>query len=264
MKKMLIGCCLAVSFSAFAQGAPAPKSAAPAAAGAPAPVNAAPPAAGAPAPAAAAAAMDMSKMGAPSRKPTDEKKTKKEIEAFMKASEAAEAKNDEAAKLAMIDFPVFMATDDSKGVTEGELVNREQYIEMMKPFGEMPKDLKFTHKPTISVLTDSLAIVVDDFTMTVGKTKTAGRNASLLAKVAGNWKWKSMIEGGWGGSMAGSAKPATASAPAAGTPTPANPTVSPAAKTPATSGAPAAKNPATPAAGAPAPTGASAPPPAKK
>ena len=96
------------------------------------------------------------------------------------------------------------------------------------------------------------------------QTKTAGRNASLLVKVAGNWKWKSMIEGGWGGSMAGSAKPATASAPAAGTPTPANPTVSPAAKTPATSGAPAAKNPATPAAGAPAPTGASAPPPAKK
>ena len=56
-----------------------------------------------------------------------------------------------------------------------------------------------THKPTITVLSDSLANVVDDFTMTMGKQKITGKNASLLVKRDGQWKWKSMVEAGYGG-----------------------------------------------------------------
>ncbi len=145
-------------------------------------------------------AMDMSKMGPAARKPTDEKKTKKEIEDFYKKGDEVEKKGDMEAMLARIDFPVFMVTDDLKGKPEAKEFSKEQYTNMMKPFFEnMPKDTKTTHKPAITVLSDSLAIVVDDFTMTMGKTKMSGKNSTLLVKSDGAWKAKSMVEAGWGG-----------------------------------------------------------------
>lgn len=186
----------------------------------------------APPSAAAAAPMDLSKVGSPSRKPTDEKKSKKEIEEFMKKAEMAEAKGDEAMLMAMRDFPLYMATDDMKGMFEGTMVSKEQFVAMMKQMENMPKDIKMTHKPTISVLSDSLANVVDDFTMTMGKMKVSGRNAALLVKVDGNWKWKSMVEAGWGGMMPEATKAGAVAAPAMA-PAPAKSTAS-AAPAPAT------------------------------
>ena len=228
MKKMLIVTCAAVSFSAFAQApAPAPKAAA-----APAPMAAA---------AAPAPMMDITKMGAASRKPTDEKKAKKEIEEFMKRAEAVEEKSDQVAKLALFDFPVYMATDDMKGMTSGMPVSKDEFIAMMKPMEGMMKDVKTTHKPTITVLSDSLAMMVDDFTMAQGKTKVSARNASLLVKVGGEWKWKSMVEAGWGGMTGNGEK--NAMAPATGS-TMAPP---PAAKSPASTMAPPPANTPAPA-----------------
>ncbi|WP_224369992.1 nuclear transport factor 2 family protein [Hyalangium versicolor] len=154
----------------------------------------------APAPAQGAPAMDLSKMGPPARKPTNEKQTKKEIDDFFKKMEAASQKGDTDTLTAMVDFPVYMATDDMKGMPEAKEYNREEYVAMMKPFHEnMPKDMKTTHKPTITVLSDSLATVVDDYTMTMGKQKVTGRDAGLLVKRDGQWKWKTMVSAGWGG-----------------------------------------------------------------
>jgi uncharacterized protein (TIGR02246 family) len=139
-------------------------------------------------------------MGPVARKPTNEKATKKEIEDFFKKVEEAGKKGDMETMTSMVDFPVFMATDDMKGVPETKQYSREEYVAMMKPFFEnMPKDMKTTHKPTITVLSDSLANVVDDFTMTMGKQKFTGKNASLLVKRDGQWKWKAMVEAGYGG-----------------------------------------------------------------
>jgi acyl-CoA-binding protein len=145
-------------------------------------------------------AMDMSKMGPGARKPTNEKQTKQEVMDFFKKVEELGKKGDMEGVTAMVDFPVYMATDDLKGVPETKEYSREEYIAMMKPFYEnMPKDMKVTHKPTINVLSDSLVMVIDDFSMTMGKQKVTGRNASLLVKRDGQWKWKSMIEAGYGG-----------------------------------------------------------------
>ena len=52
---------------------------------------------------------------------------------------------------------------------------------------------------TITVLSDSLANVTDEFVMSTGKQKFAGRNTALLVKRNGEWKWKSMAEAGWAG-----------------------------------------------------------------
>jgi hypothetical protein len=115
------------------------------------------------------------------------------------------------AMLERVDFPVYMATDDMKGKVEAKETSKDDYIKMMKPFYEnMPKDSKTTHKPTITVLSDSLALVVDDFTMTMGKQKVTGKNGGLLVKIDGTWKWKAMVEAGWGGMEEAKAAPAAA------------------------------------------------------
>jgi hypothetical protein len=183
MKRSIVVCVAAVVFasSAWAQNQDA-KSATPAA------------------PAQGGMEMDMTKMGPMARKPTNEKQTKKEIEAFFKNVQELEKKGDMDAMFATVDFPVYMMTDDMKGVPEAKLYSREEYVAMMKPMYEnMPKDMKTTHKPVISVISDSLVNVVDDFTMTMGKQKITGRNVTILVKRDGQWKWKVMMEAGWGG-----------------------------------------------------------------
>lgn len=173
--------------TAFAQTKDAKPTAAPAATP-PAPAVTAPP-----------PAMDMSKMGPWSRKPTNEKQTKKEIGEFFMQEEALMKKGDFEATLGRYDFPVYMLTDDSKGVPKAEEWNREKYVATMKPMMEnMPKDMKMTHKATVTVLSDSLVNAVDEFTMTMGKTKLTGRNLTVLVKRDGQWKWKVMGEAGWG------------------------------------------------------------------
>lgn len=157
-----------------------------------------------------APAMDFSKMGPAARKPTSESKTRAEIKKFFADEEALAKKGDFDGMLARIDFPVYMATDDLKGVPEAAEYSKDKYVSMMKPFWEnMPKDMQTTHKPTITVLSDSMAAVIDDFTMKVGKQKIMGKNLTLLVKRDGQWKWKVMAEPGWGGMETGTGGSAT-------------------------------------------------------
>lgn len=149
-------------------------------------------------------AMDMAKMGPWTRKPANEAAIKKEIADFFKEEDALAAKGDQEAMLARVDFPVFMVTDDAKGAVEAKGYSRDEYVATMKPFYEsMPKDLKTTHKPQVTVLSDSMVNVVDEFAMTSSKGKFAGRNMGLLVKTGGTWKWKTMAEAGWGGMSGG-------------------------------------------------------------
>jgi hypothetical protein len=168
-----------------------------------------------------AGAPDMSKVGPTARKPTNEAASRKEIDAFMKAEDALiKAKNFEA-MVGRVDFPVHMVTDSTSGVIESELYTREQYRASMEPmWANVPADSKVTHKLNINVLSDSIASVVDDYEMTMGKQKVKARNASLLVKVGGQWKYKMMSEAGWAG-MGGSAPAPAAAAPAAAAPAPA-------------------------------------------
>jgi hypothetical protein len=159
-----------------------------------------------------AAAMDVTKMGPGARKPANAEKTRAEIKAFFAEEEKLAKKMDFEGMLSRIDFPVYMATDDLKGVPEAKEFTREEYVAIMKPFWEnMPKDMKMTHKPNITVLSDSLAAVIDDFTITMGKQKVSGKNLSFLVKRDGQWKWKMMAEAGWGGMAAGTGGSAASS-----------------------------------------------------
>ncbi|HET8538557.1 MAG TPA: hypothetical protein VFL83_01665 [Anaeromyxobacter sp.] len=132
-----------------------------------------------------------------------EAKDKQEIQALFRAMDAASRTGDLDAALALVDFPVTMITDDSRGQATGEAWTRERWIEVMKPFYEKPmKDAKVTHKPTIFLLTDSLATVTDLVTIAQGGRSTTARNAMFLARRDGKWRVKVMAEGGWGDMMA--------------------------------------------------------------
>jgi hypothetical protein len=148
-----------------------------------------------------AGTVDLTKMGPWTRKPSNEQQISKEITEFFNQEEQVMKKGDFNAAIARIDFPVFMATDDSRGTTMAREYSREEYVSMMKPmFESMPKDIKVTHKPNIHVLSDSLASIYDEFTMTTGQSqqKMMGRSSALLVKKDGRWMWKTMIEPGWG------------------------------------------------------------------
>jgi SnoaL-like domain len=142
---------------------------------------------------------DMSKMGSWTRKPTNESKTRKEIEAFVKEGDAIMKRRDFQADVARADFPIYMATDDSKGVPMAETYDRQKYTEMMQPmFEQTPADVQVKHDLDITVLSDSLVSFTDEYTMTTGGKKYDGRNAGLLVKRDGQWKWKAFFEAGWG------------------------------------------------------------------
>lgn len=146
--------------------------------------------------------MDMSQMGPWTRKPKNEGQTRKEAQNWFKEQEQLEKKGDFQSMLSAIDFPVFMATDNQKGETQGRMYTRDEYAKLMQPFYEnMPKDTQTKHKPTFTALSDSMVSFVDDYTMTVGKQKYSGRSTGLLVKRDGKWMWKVMAEPGWGEEM---------------------------------------------------------------
>lgn len=159
-------------------------------------------AASAPAPAPAAATWKPRKVT---------KEDKKGIDALFKADEEAWKKEDLVAASANYDFPVYMATDDSKGNTYGETWDNEKWNKVMAgSMSSMPKDAKFAHKATYFFVTDSMAFVNDNVTMTAGKEKHTFRNGGFVELKDGKWRWKMMAEGGWGDVM----PPAQAEAPA--------------------------------------------------
>jgi uncharacterized protein (TIGR02246 family) len=136
-------------------------------------------------------------------KVTNAAKDKQEIQALFRSMEAAARTGDLDAAAALVDFPVTMITDDSKGEATGEAWSRERWTEVMKPFYDKPmKDMKVTHKPNVFLLSDSLASVDDVCTMTQGGKTITSRNSSFVIRRDGKWRVKAMAEGGWGDMMA--------------------------------------------------------------
>jgi hypothetical protein len=180
------------------------------------------PSATAPAPGAASGGMpDMSKVGPLSRPVT--KQDKKGIDDLYKAFEDAMMKGDVNAAADLCDFPVIMLSDDSKGVAKSFNASREQWLGIFAPMAtNRPKDMKMSGKHTPTFLSDTLAVAIEQNSMTAGKMKGKWNGMAVLTQVDGKWKFKQMAEAGWGdmpspaaAASAGTTAPATAKAPAA-------------------------------------------------
>jgi hypothetical protein len=153
---------------------------------------------------------------------TNEAKDKQEIMGLLKKWEAAGKGGDLDAAVALIDFPVLMVTDDSKGEAKTESWDRDRWTEVMRPMYEHPmKGVKVVHKPTVFLLSDSLASVHDVATITMGAgaKPITTRSSTLFVRKGGEWRVKSMAEGGFGDMAAASRNTATGAqgAPSEGT-----------------------------------------------
>jgi len=136
-------------------------------------------------------------MGWMPRKVTHE--DKKGIEEMLTQDEAAWMKGDMAGVAANVDFPVYMVTDDSKGMVYTDAWTKDQWMkEMADAMKNMPKDMKMKHNRKYMFLTDDMAIVYDNMSATMGKQKMSWNSAELVVKKNGKWMIKSMMEGGWG------------------------------------------------------------------
>lgn len=173
-------------------------------------------------------ASDPMSMWRPPKKitPAQEKQARQQIQAVFKKMEQAAQKGELDSAVALVDFPVLMLTDTKAGDAVGEPWEEEQWRKVMTPFYEKPmKDMRVTHNPKVFLVTEALASVDDDWTMTMGKTKTTGRSSSLLVRKGGEWKVKAMVEGGWGDMPMGDMPAGTGSgAPGQQGATPAEPT----------------------------------------
>jgi len=139
--------------------------------------------------------------GPMTRLPKDEKKDKKELEAFHKAFEDAAKKGDLDAMAAMVDFPVLMMTDNSKGVFSSMEMTHDQWVAAMKPSMDKMKgmkDMKMSSKMTIDVFSDDLASCDGETSLKMGKMKGTYRSENTMVRVGGAWKIKAMMEAGWG------------------------------------------------------------------
>jgi hypothetical protein len=136
------------------------------------------------------------------KKVTRDAQDRKEIAAFIQMMDDAGRKGDLAAATALVDFPVLMVTDDSKGQASAVPWSREQWTQAMEPFYKNPMGGKVTHRPTVFLASDSLATLNDVVTMTMGKRSMTSRNTSILVRKDGKWLVKVMMEGGWGDMMA--------------------------------------------------------------
>lgn len=163
-----------------------------------------------------AAAGDNPMAGWKPPKVTNEQKDRQEIQALLKQFEAAGTKGDIDAAVALLDFPVLMVTDDSKGQGMGEAWTKEKWVEQMGPMYKQPMPAG-TSKPTITLLSDSLAVVTNQWSMPMGKQKVSGRSALQLVRVDGKWRIKSMTEGGWGDTMGSAAAASAGGASSTGT-----------------------------------------------
>ncbi len=124
---------------------------------------------------------------------------KKGIEAMLIKVDSAWKKADLATTAAACDFPVYMVTDDAKGNVSTETWTKEKYMATMsQTMKDMPKDVKVKHNRKYDFLTDDMAMVYDNMTMTMGNQTMNIRSGGLVIKKDGEWKMKSMMEGGWG------------------------------------------------------------------
>jgi hypothetical protein len=128
----------------------------------------------------------------------NEKADRQEIHQLFKKMEQASRKGDLAAATALMDFPVLMVTDDKRGEARSASWDQGEWEKQMGPFYAQPMHGAVTHAPNVFLVTDSLAVVGDQWTMTLGGKKVSGRNATVLVRKDGEWKAKAMIEGGWG------------------------------------------------------------------
>lgn len=97
-------------------------------------------------------------------------------------------------------FPVIVMTDDSAGECVTRQWDRETYLKAMRladqGVDQTSMELRNHRQPVF--LSPDLAVVVTDSTVTLDGVTHHMRYVDVMAKADGEWKFKCMIQTGWG------------------------------------------------------------------
>lgn len=99
----------------------------------------------------------------------------------------------------MAAFPLQVVTDDSEGNGYAESWTRDRFVETMaEAMRGTPDNMQMDAVRTPFLLTESLAVVITDATVTIGGDVQTMRYADILVKHDGEWRFQTMAQGGWG------------------------------------------------------------------
>jgi hypothetical protein len=97
-------------------------------------------------------------------------------------------------------FPLNEVTDDGQGAGAANQSTREEFIsQMAEVMGAPSNAVSWRSTRTPHFISDSLVFVVTDAEITCGDMVRSVRYGDLLVKAAGEWRFQTMVQGGWAG-----------------------------------------------------------------
>jgi hypothetical protein len=108
-------------------------------------------------------------------------------------------RNETEAMADMALFPIIVMTNDSAGDCVTQEWDRETFVQAMAmntDGADQDVELKNEREPVF--LNSDLAIVVTNSTVTMAGEQQHMRYVDIMAKKDGQWRFKSMIQAGWG------------------------------------------------------------------
>jgi hypothetical protein len=105
-------------------------------------------------------------------------------------------RNDTEAMADMALFPLVVMTNDSRGECVAQEWDRSTFIQAMDMAAPGSVEIDNQRRPVF--LNSHLAVVVTDSTVTADGQTQHMRYVDVMAKAGGEWRFKSMIQAGWG------------------------------------------------------------------
>jgi hypothetical protein len=137
------------------------------------------------------------------RVPSREAQDRAEVDQLLAALARADDAGDARATADLMDWPVLLLSDDRSGERVAASWSRERWLDAMAPLFAPIPGISVTHRPTVFLVSDGLAAVVDEQVVTLDGRQLPARNAMLLVRTGGAWRIKAMVEGGWGDALRG-------------------------------------------------------------
>jgi hypothetical protein len=95
-------------------------------------------------------------------------------------------------------FPLNEVTDDGEGNAKAEQFSREAFVAQMAEVIGGGGEVTMQTSRTPYFLSAGLVFVITEGTMTYGGQTQPIRYGDLLLKVDGQWRFQTMVQGGWG------------------------------------------------------------------
>ncbi|MDP4534742.1 nuclear transport factor 2 family protein [Alkalimonas collagenimarina] len=96
-------------------------------------------------------------------------------------------------------FPMYVITDDSTGNGVTRTWSRNDFITSMKSAMEnTPEDIEYNMTRTPYMINANVAIVLTEWRPQKDSDEGALKYADVLLKENGDWRFQTMIQGGWG------------------------------------------------------------------